>query len=140
VGDRGAVARWRSWTPHLLSVFRIVTAFLFVQYGTGKLLAFPGPLMPGGATVPLASLPGVAGALELVGGALVLAGLFTRPAAFVLSGEMAFAYFIGHAPKGFWPVLNQGAPAVFYCFAFLYLSAAGAGPWSLDALRRRGDA
>jgi putative oxidoreductase len=140
VSGPGPVARWRSWEPRLLSIFRIVTAFLFMQYGTAKLFAFPGALLPGGATAPLASLPGIAGALEAFVGALVLAGLFTRPAAFVLSGEMAFAYFIGHAPHGFWPVLNQGAPAVFYCFAFLYLSAAGPGPWSLDALRGRAGA
>ncbi len=131
----GLAARWRSWTPYLLSVLRIVTGFVFFEYGTGKLFGFPGPLMPGGGTAPLASLPGVAGVLEAVGGVLVLLGLFTRPAAFVLSGEMAVAYFVGHAHRGFWPVLNQGAPAVFYCFAFLYLSAAGPGPWSLDALR-----
>ena len=140
VADRGDVtlaARWKSWTPYLLSVLRIVTAFLFVQYGTTKLLAFPAAVMPGGGTAPLTSLPGVAAILELVGGALLLVGLFTRPVAFVLSGEMAFAYFMGHAPKGLWPSLNGGGPAAFYCFLWLYFSAAGAGPWSLDALRRR---
>ena len=132
-----ALARWRSWAPQLLSLLRIVVAFLFMQVGTGKLFAFPASIMPGGGTAPLASLAGVASVLEVFGGLLILVGLFTRPVAFILSGEMAFAYFIGHAPQGFWPVLNQGAPAVFYCFFFLYLSAAGAGPWSLDALRRR---
>ena len=129
-------ARWRSWTPYFLSILRTVTAFLFMQYGSAKLLAFPAALMPGGGTAPLASLPGVAGALELVGGAFLFVGLFTRPVAFLLSGEMAVAYFMAHAPKGFWPVLNGGAAAVFYAFAFLYISAAGAGPWSIDALRR----
>lgn len=93
--------------------------------------------MPGGGTAPLASLPGVAGALEFVGGTLLLVGLFTRPVAFLLSGEMAVAYFMGHAPQGFWPILNSGAPAVFFAFLWLYLSASGPGPWSLDALRRR---
>jgi putative oxidoreductase len=80
-------------------------------------------------------LPGIAGALEVFGGLLLLVGLFTRPVAFLLSGEMAVAYFHGHAPQGFWPVLNQGTDAVFYCFLWLYFSAVGAGPWSLDALR-----
>jgi len=97
--------------------------------------------MPGGGTAPVGSLVWVAAVLEVVGGALLLLGLFTRPVAFILSGEMAFAYFMGHAPSGFWPVLNQGQPAIFYCFFFLYLSAAGPGPWSLDAMiaRRRVD-
>ena len=137
MNDSALLARWRSWAPQLLSLLRIVVAFLFMQVGTGKLFAFPASIMPGGGTAPLASLAGVASVLEVFGGLLILVGLFTRPVAFILSGEMAFAYFIGHAPQGFWPVLNQGAPAVFYCFFFLYLSAAGAGPWSLDALRRR---
>jgi putative oxidoreductase len=119
-------------------VLRIVAAFLFMQYGTAKWFAFPGPIVPGGGTVPLMSQAGVAAMLEVVGGGLMLVGLFTRPVAFVLSGEMAFAYFIGHAPGGFWPVLNQGIPAVIFCFVWLYFSAAGAGPWSLDALVRRG--
>lgn len=82
------------------------------------------------------SLTGIAGALETFGGLLLLVGLFTRPVAFLLAGEMAIAYFYGHAPQGFWTVLNQGTPAVLYCFVFLYLSSAGGGPWSLDALRR----
>ncbi|GEJ55984.1 DoxX family protein [Anaeromyxobacter diazotrophicus] len=129
--------RWSALAPYLLSLLRIVAAFLFIQFGTAKLFALPAAVIPGGGTVPLASLPGIAGALEAFGGALLLVGLFTRPVAFLLSGEMAFAYFIGHAPKGFWPVLNQGHPAILFCFVWLYHSAAGAGPWSLDALRRR---
>jgi putative oxidoreductase len=140
VTDSGLLSRWRSWAPYLLSVLRIISAFLFVQFGTAKLFAFPGAIMPGGATVPVGSLPGVAGVLETFGGALILLGLFTRPVAFLLSGEMAFAYFLGHASRGFWPVLNQGHPAVLFCFVFLYFSAAGAGPWSLDAARRRAEA
>jgi putative oxidoreductase len=130
-------ARWRSCAPYLLSTLRIVAAFLFVQYGSTKLLGLPAPVMPGGGTAPLTSLPGIAGALEVVGGALLLVGLFTRPVAFILAGEMAVAYFMGHAHRGFWPVLNEGAPAVLFCFLWLYISAAGPGPWSIDALRRR---
>ncbi len=130
------MSRWRSWAPYLLSILRIVTAFLFVQYGTAKLFAYPASIMPGGGTAPVASLAGIAGVLEAFGGVLVLVGLFTRPVAFLLSGEMAVAYFYAHAPQGFWPVLNQGAPAALYSFVFLYLSASGPGPWSIDALRR----
>lgn len=140
MNDSGLVARWRSAAPYLRSILRIVAAFLFMQVGTAKLFAFPGPIMPGGGTAPLASLAGVAGLLETFGGLLLLVGLFTRPVAFLLSGEMAVAYFYAHAPQGFWPVLNQGAPAALYAFLFLHLSAAGAGPWSLDALRRGGAA
>ena len=135
MADSSVVSRWRSWAPVLLSILRIVTAFLFMQVGTAKLFAFPGAILPGGATAPAGSLPWVAGVLETFGGLLVLVGLFTRPVAFLLSGEMAVAYFLAHAPQGFWPVLNQGAPAALYAFLFLYLSAAGAGPWSVDALR-----
>jgi len=131
----------KAWAPELLSVLRIVVAFLFIQVGSAKWFAFPAAIMPGGGTAPVGSLAWFAGIIEVVGGTLFLLGLFTRPVAFILSGEMAFAYFIGHFPNGFWPVLNQGGPAVFNCFTFLYYSAAGAGPWSLDALRaRRGSA
>ena len=127
----------KEWAPQLLSVLRIVVAFLYFQVGSAKWFAFPAAIMPGGGTAPVGSLVWFAGVIEVVGGTLFLLGLFTRPVAFILSGEMAFAYFIGHAPNGFWPVLNQGAPAIFYCFTFLYFSAAGAGPWSLDTLRAR---
>ena len=137
MNDSGLVARWSTWTPHLRSVLRVVTAFLFMQVGTAKLFAYPAAIMPGGGTASVASLAGIAGVLEAFGGVLLLAGLFTRPVAFILSGEMAVAYFIAHAPQGFWPVLNQGAPAALYAFLFLYFSAAGAGAWSLDALRAR---
>jgi putative oxidoreductase len=129
--------RWPTLSPYLLSILRIVAAFLFIQFGTAKLFAFPGPLVPGGSPVPLASQMGVAGVLEVAGGLLLLLGLMTRPVAFVLSGEMAAAYFIGHAPRGFWPVLNQGTPAVLFAFVWLYYSAVGAGPWSIDAVRSR---
>ena len=137
MANENVAARWRSWAPELLSVLRIVAAFLFLQFGTAKLFALPGPLLHGGGAVPIGSLAGIAGVIETVGGVLLLLGLFTRPVAFLVSGEMAVAYFHGHAPHGFWPVLNGGHPAVLFCFVWLYLSAAGPGPWSLDALRRR---
>ena len=141
MNNMSITSRWCSWTPYLLSILRIIAAFLFLQIGTAKLFAFPAAVMPGGGTAPLMSLAGVAGALEAFGGALLLAGLFTRPVAFVLSGQMAVAYFMGHASGGFWPVVNGGGPAISFCFIFLYLSAAGPGPWSLDALLfRKGDA
>ena len=129
------VARWSTWSPYFLSLLRIMAGFLFVQYGSTKLLAFPAAVMPDGGTAPVASLAGVAGLLELIGGAFMLVGLFSRPVAFVLSGLMAAAYFMGHAGQGFWPVLNGGSPAILFCFIWLYISSAGPGPWSLDALR-----
>lgn len=131
------VMKWSAWAPRLLSILRIMAAFLFMQFGTAKLVAFPAAIMPGGGTAPIASLAGIAGLLEAVGGVLLLVGLFTRPVAFLLAGEMAVAYFYGHAPQGFWPVLNQGHPAILFCFVWLYLSAAGGGPWSFDAKRGR---
>lgn len=130
----GVSAKYIAWAPQFLSVLRIVAAFMFMLAGTSKLFAFPNS-MPGGHTAPLLSQMGVGGVLEAVGGALLLIGLFTRPVAFVLAGEMAVAYFQFHFPKSFWPTVNEGVPAVLYCFVFLYLSAAGAGPWSADALR-----
>lgn len=129
-------SRWQSKSDVLLGLLRLIAAFLFIQYGTSKLFAFPGPMMPGADTAPLLSLTGVAGMLETIGGALLFLGLFTRPVAFVLSGEMAFAYFIGHAPQGFWPLLNQGAITVLFCFLFLYFSAAGPGAFALSRLMR----
>lgn len=116
------------WRPQLLSVLRIMTALLFLEHGTMKLLGFP----PSEFQPPLFSLFGFAGGLELVGGLLLLAGLFTRPVALLLSGEMAVAYFMAHAPQSFFPILNQGESAILFCFVFLYVAAAGAGPWSLD--------
>ena len=124
-----------SWAPRLLSVMRIMTGLLFLQHGTAKL--FKIPVIPTFANLSLTSLPGIAGILELVGGVLMIVGLFTRSTAFVLSGLMAFAYFIAHAPRGFWPILNAGELAVLYCFVFLYFAAAGPGPWSVDAARRK---
>jgi putative oxidoreductase len=123
-----------TWAPRLLSVLRIVVGLLFLEHGTSKLFGFPATA--GAGDVVLLSLVGLSGILEFVGGLLMTVGLFTRLTAFVLSGEMAFAYFIAHAPKGFFPQLNHGEPAIFYCFTFLYFAAAGAGPWSIDARRR----
>ena len=128
--------KWSAWAPPLLSVLRIVAAVMFMQAGTIKLFGWP-MAMPDGASAPMLSQVWIGAVLELVGGALLIVGLFTRPVAFILSGEMAVAYFQFHAPQGFWPIVNQGQPAVLYCFIFLYLSAAGPGPWSLDALRRK---
>lgn len=132
-----AVERWAAWAPRLLSVLRIVAAFLFIQAGTMKLFAFPVGMPPDGGTAKLFSQVGLGGVLEAFGGALLLVGLFTRPVAFLLSGTMAVAYFQFHAPGGFWPVVNGGSPAILFCFVWLYVSAAGAGPWSLDAMRAR---
>ncbi|HEX6161022.1 MAG TPA: DoxX family protein [Thermoanaerobaculia bacterium] len=131
--------RWQALAPQLLSVLRIVAALMFLQSGTMKFFDWP-MAMPGGGPPPVMSQVWIGGMLELVGGFLLMIGLFTRPVAFVLSGEMAVAYFQFHFPQGFWPIVNQGQPAVLYCFLWLYLSAAGAGPWSVDALRsgRRG--
>lgn len=121
----------------LHGVLRITTALTFVSHGSLKLLGFPASPMP---TPPLASLMGVAGLLELVGGLLVLVGLFTRPVAFLLAGKMAVAYCMAHAPQGPFPVINMGESAYLFCFVFLWLSAAGSGPWSLDAARAPGKA
>jgi putative oxidoreductase len=123
------------WAPRLLSVLRIVAALIFLLHGSQKLLGFP-PLASGSPPAFL-SLYWIAGALELALGILILLGIFTRPAAFVASGEMAFAYFMGHAPRNLFPTLNGGDAAILYCFVFLYIAAAGPGPWSLDAAMRR---
>lgn len=129
--------KWQSYSPELRSVLRIVCAIMFMMVGTMKLFAVPVGMPPNGGTVQLMSEMGLAGVLEFVGGLLLLIGLLTRPVAFILAGEMAVAYFQGHAPGGLWPMLNGGQPAVLYCFVFLYFSAAGPGPWSIDAMRNR---
>lgn len=121
------------WAPRLLSVLRIVAALIFMAHGTQKILGFPSGFSP-----EAFSLPWIAGVLELFGGALLVFGLFVRPVAFVLSGLMAVAYWMAHAPKSFFPVLNGGDAAILYCFVFLYLVAAGGGVWSLDNLVRKG--
>lgn len=137
-GTSSSVAtRWQSWGPRLQSVLRIVAAIMFMMAGTMKTFAFPIGIPPSGGTAALLSEVGVAGILETFGGALMLLGLFTRPVAFILSGEMAVAYFQFHAPNSVWPIVNGGVPAALYCFVWLYFSAAGAGPWSMDAMWRR---
>ena len=130
------LTKWKTYGPYLLSVLRIVAAVIFIQPGTMKLFGIP-MSMPGGKTVELFSQIWFAGVLEVFGGALLLIGLYTRPVAFILSGEMAIAYFQGHAPKGLWTVVNGGGSAVLFCFLWLYVSAAGSGPWSLDAKRKK---
>jgi putative oxidoreductase len=119
------------YQPIALSLFRFITGLLLFQYGVAKLLKFPPGTMF--EKVELFSLIGAAGTLELVLGGLLMIGLFSRIVAFILSGEMAFAYFIGHFPKGFFPLLNNGTAAILFCFACLYLSTAGPGPISVDA-------
>ena len=126
----------QSWAPQFRSVLRIVAAFMFIQIGTMKLFGFPEG-MPGGKSAELFSEVWFAGFLELAGGAFFLIGLFTRPVAFILAGEMAVAYFQVHAPKSIWTAVNGGASAVLFCFVFFYFSAVGAGPWSVDALRKK---
>lgn len=123
---------WTKASPFLLSIMRIAAGFLFMQHGAQKLFG-----LLGGTQVQLASLMGFAGILEFFGGLLILIGLATRPVAFILSGQMAFAYFMVHYHANFWPVLNGGDLAVLFCFVFLYLSAAGAGPWSVDSIIKR---
>ena len=124
-----------TWSPRILSLLRIMAALLLLQYGTAKLLGFPA--LPYLNNVPRFSLFWTAGVFELVGGLSLLVGLFSRCVAFVLSGLMAFAYFIYHAPKGFYPLLNGGDLAVLFCFVFLYFAFAGGGAWSVDALVRK---
>lgn len=123
---------WTKASPYLLSILRIVAGFLFMQHGAQKLFG-----LLGGTQVQLVSLMGFAGILEFFGGLLILIGLATRPVAFILSGQMAFAYFMVHSHANFWPILNGGDLAVLFCFLFLYLSAAGAGPWSVDQIIKR---
>ena len=124
-----------AWAPRMLSVLRIVSGYMFLLHGTSKLFGMPHAAMFD--NLQLMSMTGVAGILELVGGVLLLLGAFTRPVAFVLSGEMAAAYFMVHAPHGFWPIINKGELAVAYCFVFLYIAAHGAGAFSLDGMRRK---
>ena len=122
------------WTPRMLSILRVVVALLFMQHGAQKLFDMPSSSQ--GGTVELLSMIGIAGILEFFGGLLVLLGLCTRPVAFILSGEMAVAYFMVHSPQSFWPIVNRGEMAVLYCFVFLYLAFAGGGVWSIDNLRK----
>ena len=129
-------ARWRlAVEPYVLSILRFVAGLVFLQTGMAKLFGFPAVAMF--AHLHLASLLGLQGIIELVGGALVCVGLFTRPVAFILSGDMAVAYFMAHEPKSFFPAVNGGPAAILYCFIFFYLFFAGGGPWSLDRLREK---
>lgn len=127
---------WLSrWQPQLLAILRIVAALLFIEHGTAKLFHFPTPIP--GVPDQLPTLLLAASMIEIVGGSLLLIGLFTRPVAFMLAGEAAAAYWIGHFPRGPWPVTNMGEPAILFCFMFLYIAAAGPGAWSVDAARFR---
>jgi len=123
------------WEPQLRSLLRIVAGFTFSLHGYQKFFGILGGL--GGQKADLGSMMGIAGILETFGGALIILGLFTRPVAFLLCGQMAVAYFMVHLPMSIWPILNQGEITVLYCFIFLWLSAAGPGPWSLDAMRKK---
>ncbi|GJE58347.1 DoxX family protein [Methylobacterium trifolii] len=127
-------ARLNGFSPYALSVLRIVTGLLFIAHGTQKFFDLPPRTNP---APQLLSLFGIGGLLELVGGALIILGLFTRPVAFLLSGQMAVAYFMFHAPKSVYPSVNGGEPAILFCFVFLYLCFAGPGLWSVDATRTR---
>jgi putative oxidoreductase len=121
-----------TWSPRALSILRIIVGLLFLEHGTSKYLSLP--VSPSTGVAPM-SLSGINGMIELVGGVLIVIGLFTRPVAFILAGDMAFAYFIAHSPRGFFPLLNAGELAIVYCFVFLYLAVAGGGEWSIDHLR-----
>ena len=127
--------KFAAWTPRALSVFRIITGLMIIEHGMAKIIGWP--VVPAFANLQPFSLIGAAGFIELIGGALLILGLFTQPAAFILSGEMAVAYFMVHAPKSFYPLVNGGTLAIMYCFACLYLSTAGAGPWSVDAAMKK---
>jgi putative oxidoreductase len=123
------------WEPRILSILRIMTGLLYLQHGLSKVFGFPPSANPR-PYVLMTLVPGLAGLLELIGGVLVTVGLFTRIVAFILSGEMAFAYFMSHAPRSIFPLVNAGELAVMYCFVFFYLAFAGPGPWSLDHMRK----
>jgi putative oxidoreductase len=127
-------ALFAKYQPLALSLFRFITGLLLFQYGVAKIFKFP--VVPMFEKVQVFSLIGTAGMLELVLGGLLMVGLCTRIVAFILSGEMAFAYFIGHFPRGFLPLINNGTAAILFCFACLYLATAGGGPYSLDAMMR----
>jgi putative oxidoreductase len=128
--DRDA---WSQWAPYVLSIVRVMVALLFFEHGLSKLFGFP----QASPSPVLFSLSWFSAAIELVGGALLAVGLFSRASALIMSGEMAFAYFISHAPRDFFPINNRGDAAILYCFVFLYIAFAGGGPWSLDAILAR---
>jgi putative oxidoreductase len=124
-----------AWTPRALSVLRVIMGLMIIQHGMAKLLGFP--VVASLAKLNPLSLIGAAGFIELIGGALLILGLLTRPVAFIISGEMAVAYFMAHAPKDFYPLINGGTLAIMFCFTCLFLSTAGPGPWSVDAAMKR---
>jgi putative oxidoreductase len=124
-----------AWAPRLLSVLRFMTGLLLLQHGLGKIFKFP--VVPAFAKLDLGSMPGIAGFIELIGGALLVIGLFSRCAALIVSGMCAVGYFLVHAQRGFYPILNGGELIAFYCFVALYIAAAGPGPWSIDAARKK---
>ena len=134
---KNIIEKWQSISPYIQGLLRIVAAFMFMSAGTMKLFAFPLGVPPNGGTVELISQMGLAGILETFGGCLLLVGLYTRPVAFILAGEMAVAYFQVHIQQSFWPIINGGQPAMLYCFIWLYLSAAGAGYLSIDNLIKK---
>ena len=134
---KNIIEKWQTLSPYIQGLLRIVAAFMFITAGTMKLFAFPMGVPPNGGTVLLISQMGLAGILETFGGLLLLVGLYTRPVAFILAGEMAVAYFQFHFPQNFWPIINGGQPAILYCFIWLFISAAGAGALSIDSLLKK---
>jgi len=134
---KNLIEKWQSFSPYFQGLLRIFAAFMFTTAGTMKLFAFPMGIPPNNGTVQLISQMGLAGVLETFGGLLLLLGLYTRPVAFILAGEMAVAYFQAHFPQNFWPIINGGQPAILYCFIWLFLSAAGAGAFSIDSLLKK---
>lgn len=127
--------KWISWSPYMHGLLRIVAAIMFMMAGSMKLFAYPVGVPPSGGTVAIISQMGLGGILEFFGGLFLLLGLYTRPVAFLLAGEMAVAYFQFHFPQNSWPIINGGQPAILYCFIWLYFSSAGAGMWSIDHWR-----
>ena len=130
-------SRWASFAPHFHALLRIVSGFMFTLAGTSKLFAFPVGMPPDNSVATVGTQVWFGGVLETIGGLLIMIGLCTRPVAFLLAGEMAVAYFQFHYPRSFWPTVNGGVSAVLYCWIFFWMSAAGAGPWSVDAMRRK---
>ncbi|TAK53155.1 MAG: DoxX family protein [Bacteroidetes bacterium] len=138
MNESNHIDKWSPWAQRMQSILRIVASAMYILAGTMKIFAFPEGMPPDGSTAEVMSQIWIGGVLEIVCGGLLLPGLFTRPAAFLMAGQMAVAYFQFHAPQGFFPTMNGGVSAVLYCFIWLYFWAAGAGPWSVDALRKKG--
>ncbi|MFI5220122.1 MAG: DoxX family protein [Bacteroidia bacterium] len=134
MSNQNIFTKWNACAPYFKSMLRMIAAIMFMMSGTMKLFAFPIGMPPDGSTAQFMTQVWIGGFLEFAGGGLILIGLFTRPVAFILAGQMAVAYFQFHYPQGFWPIVNGGSTAVLYCFIWLYFSAAGAGVWSIDSL------